>query len=93
MALKIDKAIKPRALGWSQQPILDALKKNLPGSKAGYTALSAGRAELVVYWKGFDRHDVANRQKTVRDAIAKLGPEVPKLVALTPEDAGLDDEF
>ena len=96
--MKIDKAIKIRALGKWQQPILEAVKKGLPGSKVGYKVLPAGRAGLIVYWNGFDRHDIPDRQKTVRDVMKTLGPDVAKLVplivALTPEEAaGLDEEL
>jgi hypothetical protein len=83
--------VKIDSLGKWQQPILDTIAADLPGSKLGFMALPTGRAGLAVYWTGFYGHDVTERQDIVRGAIAKLGADASKRVAmiitLTPEEA------
>jgi hypothetical protein len=79
------------SLGEWAEPIKEALKTALAGSKPSYAPLPMGGAALYVSWPGFDDRDQTEREEMVRSAIATLGDEAPKrikmIVALTPEEA------
>jgi hypothetical protein len=87
----IEVSVEIDSLGEWAEPIKEAIKTALAGSKPSYAPLPMGGAALYVSWPGFDDRDQTERQEMVRSAVATLGDEAPNrikmIVALTPEEA------
>lgn len=69
-------------LGKLQEPIVKGVKKDLPGAKVAPVPLPNGLAGLFVEWDGFSGHDVSERQRLVRDAIARVDRRAPGLISM-----------
>jgi hypothetical protein len=95
--VRIQKVVKLDSLGKWQQPILDAIKTELPRSRSEYTPLPTGNPGLVVLWKGFAGLDVTERQKKVRDVLSNVSvtasKRIPLIITLTPDEAAGRDSF
>jgi hypothetical protein len=77
------------ALGKWQQPILDIVKRELPGAEVSYVALPMGRVGLFIIWGGFDSLG-ERRDVFIWEKLALLGANVAQLVtsvhAFTPKE-------
>jgi hypothetical protein len=94
--MTFEQPVQIDSLGKRQQPILETLAKDFPGSTLGLIPLPKGRAGLSIYWTGFYGHDMPDREEMVHASIAKIGAGASKgivmIITLTPEEAEDSDE-